>query len=109
MLKTLRVPEKLFAIAMWLVSFVFAWFLSGLGGKIVGDLPGVDQRTSVEKFLDSSAVRRIARTQDSLGKVRDERAADATSARLKLTAASNAYRARRESFSNWIATRKATT
>src|ERR1051325_5920813 len=109
MFKSLRVPERLFAITMWLVSFVFAWFLSGLGGKIVGDLPGVDQRTTVESFVDSTRVRRIDQTRDSLQRLHADREADATSARLRLTTASNAYSARRESFDNWIRTRRATT
>ena len=109
MFKSLRVPERLFAIAMWLVSFVFAWFLSGLGGKIVGDLPGVDQRTTIESFLDSAQYNRNSRTRDSISKIRDDRSAEATSARLKYTTAANAYRSRRQSFDNWIATRRATT
>ena len=109
MFKSLRVPERLFAIAMWLVSLVFAWFLSGLGGKIVGDLPGVDKRTTVESFLDSTRIRRTDQTRDSLRRLHQDREADATSARLRLTTASNAYRARRQSFDNWIQTRRATT
>jgi hypothetical protein len=109
MLKSLSVPEKLFRLAAWAVSILFASFLIGLGGKIVGDLPGVDQHITIEQFLDSAEVIRIDRARDSLVLLRRDRTAAAERARLRLSAAANAYRARRESFQNWIATRSATT
>jgi hypothetical protein len=109
MLKSLRVPEKLFQLAAWAVSVVFAVFLIGLGGKIVGELPGVDQYISLEQFLDSAQVTRIDRARDSLVLLSRDRTAAAERARLRLAVAFNSYRARRESFDNWIATRVATT
>jgi hypothetical protein len=109
MLKSLRVPEKLFQLAAWAVSVVFASFLIGLGGKIVGDLPGVDQYITLEQFLDSAQVARIDRARDSLASLGRDRTAAAERARLQYAAAANAYSARRESFENWIATRTATT
>ena len=109
MLKSLRVPERLFLIAMWLVSFLFAGFLIGLGGKIVGDLPGVDQRTSLEQFLDPAQVARNRTVHDSLGRLQQGRMAARERAQLRLTAAANTYRNTRATFENWIATRTATT
>jgi hypothetical protein len=109
MFKSLRVPERLFQVAAWVVSLVFAGFLIGLGGKIVGELPGVEQSISIQQFMDPAQTARIAIVRDSLNRAERDLSAAQERARLTLTAASNAYRARRESFDNWIATRTATT
>ena len=109
MLKSLRVPERLFQLAMWAVSIVFASFLIGLGGKLVGELPGVDQRTTIDQFVDPVRTRRASLARDSLIRVERDLSSARDRAQLSLTAASNAYRAGRESFDNWIATRVATT
>ena len=39
MANTLRLTEKWMHRGLWLVAFVFAGFLTGLGGTVVGDLP----------------------------------------------------------------------
>jgi hypothetical protein len=109
MLKTLRVPERLFQIAMWMVSIFFAGFLIGLGGKIVGDLPGVDQRLGIEQFLDPSQVSRNRFMQDSLSRAERAQSAARDRAQVRLTTTANAYSNARQSFQNWIATRTATT
>lgn len=109
MFKALRVPERLFAIVMWVVSLLFASFLIGLGGKIVGDLPGVDRGVSVDQFVDPRAdsvlayqVRDLTQRIDSLQLVREvvQQAADT---------ARRTQSAEREAFDAWIATRTATT
>jgi hypothetical protein len=109
MLKSLRVPERLFQIAMWLVSFVFAGFLIGLGGKIVGDLPGVDQHLTREQFMDSAQIARNRVVLDSLARLEHGRTSARDRAQARQTAAANTYRNAQASFQNWIATRTATT
>jgi hypothetical protein len=52
MSKTLRLSEKWFHRGLWLVAFLFAWFLVGLGSTIVGDLPQVEERRSLDDYLD---------------------------------------------------------
>ena len=109
MLRSLRVPERLFSLAGWAVSFLFASFLIGLGGKLVADLPGVRQRLDVEQFADPLLVARLRATRDSLARLEQERTAERERAQLSLTASENAYQAGRASFQNWISTRTATT
>jgi predicted RNA-binding Zn-ribbon protein involved in translation (DUF1610 family) len=106
--KSLRVPEKLFAFVMWLVSFVFAGFLIGLGGKIVADLPRVEDALSLEQFAEPQVlertrdeIRALERRQAALGNRRAE-------AQLAFTAAGNAYASARDAYDKWIQTRTAT-
>jgi predicted RNA-binding Zn-ribbon protein involved in translation (DUF1610 family) len=109
MFKSLFVPERLFRLAMWIVSLVFASFLIGLGGTIIGDLPRIQQPLTIEQFADERPLERargeIRRLRD-LGRSLEDRRAQAA---LHLTAVSNAYQSARAGYSNWIATRTATT
>lgn len=110
MIRALRMPERLFAIVMWLVSLAFAAFLIGLGGKIVADLPRLQSRLEVEQFVADRAeldrlraqVRQLELDQRALN---DRRA----QAQLALTTAANAYRSAQAQYQNWVATRTATT
>lgn len=109
MFKFLRVPDRLFKLVMWIVSFVFAGFLVGLGGKIVADLPRLEEHLSQEQFADPVALKatrdEIRRLDEQRRQLDDEQARN----RLALTAASNAYQSARASYNNWIGTRTATT
>jgi predicted RNA-binding Zn-ribbon protein involved in translation (DUF1610 family) len=110
MFKFLRVPEKLFALVMWLVSLAFAAFLVGLGGKIVADLPRFEQSLSIDQFVQPPGA--IAALRAEL-EAQEPKARDAVArgrqARLALDAARNAYNAARATHQNWLATRTATT
>lgn len=107
--RALRVPERVFALAAWAVSLVFASFLIGLGGKIVGELPGVDRGRSLRDFIPAEQLAPLRATRDSL--VSLERAAQDARDRAtqQHTVARNSYTSQRESFDAWIATRTATT
>ena len=109
MFRSFRVPERLFAFAMWAISVVFAGFLIGLGGKVVGDLPGVDQGVSIDEFVDPARQAVLKATADSLRRVQRVSQDAKERADQQLTIASSAYTSQREAFDNWIATRKATT
>jgi hypothetical protein len=109
MLRSLRVPERLFALATWAVSILFASFLIGLGGKLVADLPGVRQSLAVDQFADAPRLARVRAERDTLVRRERERTDARERAQLAQTAAENAYQAARAGFQNWVATRTATT
>ena len=109
MFKSLRVPERLFSIAMWAVSLVFAGFLIGLGGKIVGDLPGVDQSISIGQFLDQSKALPLRARSDALQRELSDVDNRRNTASLIVDSSASTYRSRKEAYDNWIATRTATT
>lgn len=109
MFKSLRVPERLFSIAMWAVSFVFASFLIGLGGRLVGDLPGVDQSVSIERFIEQSRMQPVRARLVQLRESANEADRRRSVASLVVDSSAASYRARKEAYDNWIATRTATT
>lgn len=108
MSKALRLSEKWFRRGLWLVAFVFAGFLIGLGGAVVGDLPQVEERQSLDDFMDPAAtpkLRQALKDAQCAGKEANE---TLEQAQLKLKVAQADNQGARETFSNWLATRRAT-
>ncbi len=108
MSKSLRLSEKWFRRGLWLVAVVFAGFLIGLGGTIVGDLPQVERTLQLDDFIDRpaaeplrAAIRDSERTEQEAMRAREQ-------AELALTGTRQANRGARETFGNWLATRRAT-
>jgi hypothetical protein len=109
MFKSLRVPEGLFRLLMWVVSFVFAGFLIGLGGRVIADLPRLESALELDQFADQAALS-SARADLRQLEVRERELNDQREqAGLTFTAVSNAYQSARSSYTNWIQTRAATT
>ena len=103
-----RLSERWFNAVLWCVALAFAAFLIGLGSLVVDDLPQVEQRFTLDQFLDrgpadasAAALKRIRREQEDLARRTDE-------AQLALQAAQNASRAARETYANWLQTRDVT-
>lgn len=108
MSKSLRLSEKWFHRGLWLVAFVFAGFLIGLGGTIVENLPKVERRHVLEDFIDQAAAQQ-ARNTAKAAQAAGKEAHDALEqAELKARVAQSDYRSVRESFNNWLSTRHAT-
>ena len=109
MFKTLRVPEHVFALVMWILSLAFAGFLVGLGGKIVADLPRLQKPLTLEMFVAQPLLAQtraqIITLQKQAAEIEDRRAR----AQLDVAAATSANQSARAAFNNWLATRNATT
>ena len=95
MSKALRLSEKWFRRGLWLVAVVFAGFLIGLGGTIVGDLPEVETPLQVDDFLDRAEAekrRREAKGEADATLMKYE--AEAAGVQKVMEAKAEGYRAR---------------
>jgi len=108
MSKALRLSEKWFRFGLWIVAFVFASFLIGLGGTIVHNLPKVEHYYTLDDFIDKPAATALRNELKTL--VESSRIAQEAhdQAQLKLNGARANSAAARDTFNNWLATRHAT-
>ncbi|AKJ31757.1 serine endopeptidase [Caldimonas brevitalea] len=100
--------EKWFRRGLWLVAAVFASFLIGLGGTIVEKLPQVEQRYSLDDFIDKPAAAEARAAVQTARKAQEDAGQALEQAELKLRVATADVAAARETFNHWIATRRAT-
>jgi hypothetical protein len=108
MSKGLRLSETWFNRALWLVAFIFAWFLLGLGKAVMRDLPRVEQTLTIENFVDHAKTDPIRTQLSTLRQQRIEANDRLEQANLMLTTRRNDYEAARRTFENWLATRDVT-
>ena len=108
MSKALRLSEKWFRRGLWGVAFVFAGFLIGLGGAVVGDLPQVEAVQSLDDFMDPAATPKLRQTVKDAQRAGKDASETLEQSELKLKVAQADNQAARETFSNWLATRRAT-
>jgi predicted RNA-binding Zn-ribbon protein involved in translation (DUF1610 family) len=108
MSKALRLSEKWFRRGLWLVALVFAGFLIGLGGTVVGDLPKVEKRLEIDDFLDRPAAERLREGIKRSQRAGEDAQVALDQARLKYRVAQADTQSARETFNNWLATRRVT-
>lgn len=108
MSKALRLSEKWFQRGLWLVALAFAGFLIGLGGKVVGNLGGVERQLTLEQFMDPQRTPQVREALEREQKHQAEASAALEQARQKHNVASANTQSARETFDNWLATRSAT-
>lgn len=107
-MKSVRVPERAYAIVLWVLSLVFAGFIIGLGNLVIGDLPQVEQQVSEQSEAPDPAQVKIQAQLDAvaaeIARIDDQR----TIAQLQLDQARKASETGTDTFRAWIATRTAT-
>ena len=108
MSKSLRLSEKWFRRGLWLVALVFASFLIGLGGTIVGDLPKVETPLTVDDFLDRKAADKLRAEVKASHQAEEAAQTALEQAQLQRSKARSETQSARETFNNWLATRNAT-
>jgi hypothetical protein len=108
MSKGLRLSEKWFNRGLWLVAFVFAWFLIGLGDTVIRDLPKVETYYVLDDFIDQKAANPIRETIKSLHIQTRDISEQLDQAQLMLDSRRNDYHAARTTFDNWVSTRNVT-
>ena len=108
MSKSLRLPEKWFRRGLWLVALAFAFFLIGLGGLVVGNLPQPDHSLEIESFIPAADVQRVHAEIDKAQKLAGVTQKALDRAQLKFDAERARYQSARDTFDNWVATRRAT-
>jgi hypothetical protein len=108
MAKGLRLTEKWMHRGLWLVALVFASFLIGLGATLVGDLPQVEKALTIEDFIDKPAANALRNTIKNAELAERNAGIALEQAQLKRQVAQADTTSARETFSNWLSTRRAT-
>ena len=106
--KSLRLSEKWFRRGLWLVALVFAGFLIGLGGTVVGDLPQVETPLQLDDFLDRQRADALRQSQQQAQQAQEQAQTALEQAQLQRSKARSESQAERETFNHWLATRSVT-
>lgn len=108
MSKAQRLSEKWFRRGLWLVALIFANFLIGLGGTLVGDLPKVESQLTLASFMDAGKATQLDTTLTQLKHSRQALQDKQAQVELQYQKANNEVASERASFKNWLSTRSVT-
>jgi predicted RNA-binding Zn-ribbon protein involved in translation (DUF1610 family) len=106
--KGLRLTETWMHRALWLVAIIFAGFLIGLGGKVIGNLGGLEPPPTAQALIDPHAAAQYRAEMARTSQAREEAERALAQAQHRHEVAQANTRSARATFDNWIATRHAT-
>lgn len=108
MSKSLRLPEKWFRRGLWLVAAAFAFFLIGLGSLVVGNLPQPNTALEIERFIPQADAQRVQAEINKAQELAGQTGRARDKAQLRYDAQRASYQSARDTFENWVSTRRAT-
>lgn len=108
MSKGVRLSEKWFNRALWMVAIIFAMFLTGLGKNIIGDLPRVETRYTTEHFVNHAKIDPLRTELKVLVRQHQTLADQLEQVNLQLIIRQKDYQAARTTFDNWVSARDVT-
>ena len=108
MSKGLRWTEQWMRRALWLVAFVFAGFLVGLGNQVVDNVMYLEPVPPPEQFLDPAKAGPLQAAARDAQATREKADGALEQAQQKHRVAQANTKSARDAFDNWIATRHAT-
>lgn len=103
-----RLTEKWINRGLWLISFIFAGFLIGLGSLVVEDLPRVEKTPKMEDYVDQVKHTEIKNSILQKEKIIATARREQEKEYAKVEVLNRDYRKSKENFNNWIATRQTT-
>jgi predicted RNA-binding Zn-ribbon protein involved in translation (DUF1610 family) len=106
--KGLRLTETWMRRALWLVAFVFAGFLIGLGNQVIDNLAYLGPVLPEDAFVDPVKAAPLREAYAQAGKTREAAGDALAQAEHKHEVAEAKTRSARQAFDNWIATRQTT-
>ena len=106
--KALRLTEQWMRRALWLVAFVFAGFLIGLGGKIVANMADLEPLPSAEQLVDQPRAAALRAEIERARHAREQAGEALQQAQQGHAVAVASTRSARQAFDNWLATRQTT-
>jgi predicted RNA-binding Zn-ribbon protein involved in translation (DUF1610 family) len=106
--KGLRLTETWMRRALWLVAFVFAGFLIGLGNQVIDNLAYLGPAPPEDAFVDPARAAPLKDAMEQARKTREAAAETLAQAEHQYEVAESKTSSVRQAFDNWVATRQTT-
>ena len=108
MSKNSRRPQRIYGAVMWLISFIFAACLIGLGSLVIRDLPQVETEYALADFVDQEAMSVLELEREEMTQNLVDLRRDLEDKNAYIHTTFSGLRAAEASFEAWLANRTVT-